>query len=178
MLDAVAATAIAKGLGNIETVRASAENLPFADAVFDFLGCRYSAHHWLNVEAGLREARRVLKAGSPAIFIDVYAPENPLFDTHLQTVELLRDTSHVRNYSIAEWMAMLARAGFAVGGCRTWRLRMHFQTWVERMATPKLYVDAIRALQDGAPGEVKAHFEIEEDGSFMLDMVMIEATAR
>jgi len=177
MLAAVAATAQSRGLTNVETVRTSAEKLPFADGAFDFLGCRYSAHHWQDVEAGLREARRVLKPGSTAVFIDVYAPGRPLFDTHLQSVELLRDTSHVRNYSISEWMAMLARAGFVIAGSRTWRLRMHFETWVARMATPPLYVEAIRALQQGAPDEVKAHFALEPDGSFLLDMVMLEATA-
>jgi ubiquinone/menaquinone biosynthesis C-methylase UbiE len=177
MLAVVAATAKSKGLNNVETVEASAEKLPFADGSFDFLGCRYTAHHWMNVEAGLREGRRVLKAGSPAVFIDVYASSKPLLDTHLQAVELLRDTSHVRDYSIGEWTTMLSRVGFDINATRTFRLRMHFKTWIERMATPPLYVQAIRALQDGAPAEVKAHFAIEPDGSFMLDMVMIEAVA-
>jgi hypothetical protein len=72
---------------------------------------------------------------------------------------------------------MLARAGFGINTSRTWRSRMHFKTWIERMATPPLYAQAIRALQDGAPAEVKSHFAIEPDGSFMLDMVMIEAVA-
>lgn len=177
MLSAVAATAKSKGLTNVETVRTSAEKLPFESGRFDFLGCRYSAHHWQDVEAGLREARRVLKTGSTAVFVDVYAPGRPLFDTHLQSIELLRDTSHVRNYSISEWSAMLARAGFVVGNSRTWRLRMQFDTWVARMATPKQYVETIRALQQGAPDEVKAHFALEPDGSFMLDMMMVEAVA-
>ena len=177
MLAVVAATAKSKGLTNVDTVEASSEKLPFDSGSFDFLGCRYSAHHWLNVEAGLREARRVLKAGSPAVFIDAYAPGKPLLDTHLQTVELLRDTSHVRNYSASEWVNMLTHAGFTVSACRTWQLHLHFQTWIERMATPPLYAQMIRALQEGAPAEVKSHFAIEPDGSFMLDILMVEAIA-
>ena len=177
MLAVVAATAKSKGLTNVDTVETSAEKLPFDNGTFDFLGCRYSAHHWLNVEAGLREARRVLKAGSPAVFVDAYAPGKPLLDTHLQTVELLRDTSHVRNYSVSEWVNMLAHAGFSVSACRTWQLHLHFQTWIDRMATPPHYAQTIRALQEGAPAEVKSHFAIEPDGSFMLDILMIEAVA-
>ena len=69
-----ARTAAEKGLANIETQQAPAENLPFADATFDFLGCRYSAHHWRDFVAGLREARRVLTKGATAVFIDAYAP--------------------------------------------------------------------------------------------------------
>ena len=177
MLEAVAATARNKGLGNVETCQASAEKLPFDDGRFDLLGCRYSAHHWRDVDAGLREARRVLKRGASAVFVDVYASASPLFDTHLQSVELLRDTSHVRNYSIAEWTEKLGRARFAVSSLRTWRVRMDYPVWIARMATPENLSAAIRALQQAAPAEVREHFAIEPDGSFMLDMAMIETTA-
>ena len=44
MLAAVAATARDRGIANIETCAAPAEQLPFADAWFDFLACRFSAH--------------------------------------------------------------------------------------------------------------------------------------
>lgn len=177
MLAAVAATAKSKGFGNIETVQTSAEKLPFADATFDMLGCRYSAHHWQDVDAGFREARRVLKPSATAVFVDCYAPAKPLLDTHLQSIELLRDTSHVRDYSISEWTGKLGRAGFAVNTLRTWRLRMDFPVWIARMATPQPLADAIRALQQTVPAEIREHFAIEPDGSFMLDIVMLETVA-
>jgi ubiquinone/menaquinone biosynthesis C-methylase UbiE len=177
MLAAVASKAASADLRNIETVEASAQDLPFEDESFDFLGCRYSAHHWFNVQQGLREARRVLKPGSKAIFIDVYSPGKPLLDTHLQAVELLRDTSHVRDYSVSEWTAMLAQADFAILATHTWKVRMDFAVWIARMATPPDLVAAIRAVQTAAPAEVRAHFEIEADGSFMLDVLMVETTA-
>ncbi|SEQ53156.1 hypothetical protein SAMN05216548_105138 [Faunimonas pinastri] len=101
----------------------------------------------------------------------------PLLDTYLQAVELLRDTSHARDYSAAEWQAALGRCGFEVRTCRTWQVRMDFPVWVARIRTPELHVAAIRALQAAASAEVRAHFAIEEDGSFMLDVVMIEAVA-
>ncbi|WP_442579016.1 class I SAM-dependent methyltransferase [Mesorhizobium sp. ASY16-5R] len=177
MLAAVRATALQKGLGNIETVQAPAEKLPFDDASFDFLGCRYSAHHWRDFVGGLRQARRVLKSGGRAVFIDAFASGQALFDTHLQAVELLRDTSHVRDYTAAEWIGALGRAGFALAGCRTWRLRMDFPTWTARMRTPDENARAIRILQSAASAETRAYFAIEADGSFLLDVLMIEATA-
>jgi SAM-dependent methyltransferase len=119
MLAAVAATAKERGLANIETARASAEKLPFPDGSFDFAATRYSAHHWHDFQGGLREARRVLKAGSRAAFIDAYSAGSALVDTHLQAVELTRDPSHVRDYSIAEWTAALALAGFRIDDLRT-----------------------------------------------------------
>jgi SAM-dependent methyltransferase len=177
MLAAVGATARKKGLGNIETVQAPAENLPFDDASFDFLGCRYSAHHWRDFEGGLRQARRVLKSGGRAVFIDAFASGQSLFDTHLQAVELLRDTSHVRDYTAAQWIGALGRSGFALAGCRTWRLRIDFPTWTARMRTPDENARAIRILQSAASVETRSFFAIEDDGSFLLDVLMIEATA-
>lgn len=177
MLAAVRATAQEKGLGNIETQAAPAEKLPFADAAFDFLGCRYSAHHWRDFVAGVREARRVLRTGATAVFIDAYAPGDALFDTHVQAVELLRDTSHVRDYTLAEWAAALEGAGFAVRAQRTWQLRMDYPVWIARMRTPEHCARAIRALQLAASAEVRAHFAVEADGSFRLDIMMTEVVA-
>ena len=147
MLAAVAATARQKGFANITTVETAAERLPFADANFDFLACRYSAHHWRDFAGGLRQARRVLKGGAPAVFIDAYAPGAALLDTHLQAVELLRDTSHVRDYSLGEWTAALGSASFAIMVCRTFRLRMDYPVWIARMRTPADQIKAIRALR-------------------------------
>jgi SAM-dependent methyltransferase len=177
MLAAVAETARKKGLGNIETAEAPAERLPFEDGMFDLVASRFSTHHWQDFEAGLREARRTLKRRGRAVFVDAYAPGQALFDTHLQAIELLRDHSHVRDYSCAQWLDSLARARFTIDSCRTWRLRMDFPVWIARMRTPEENVKAIRALQNAASRETKTHFAIESDGSFMLDVLMIEASA-
>jgi ubiquinone/menaquinone biosynthesis C-methylase UbiE len=177
MMEAVRDTARQRGLANIETCVAPAEDLPFEDASFDLLGCRFSAHHWRDFEAALREARRILKPGAPAVFIDVVSPGNAVFDTHLQAVELLRDPSHVRDYTEAEWTAALDRAGFRVRGTQKRRLRMDYRTWVERMRTPDLHRQAIRSLQQWASAETAQYFAIEPDGSFSIDTLQIEAFA-
>ena len=63
MLEAVAAEAGRRGLANLETRQGSVEALPWPDGAFDIVASRYSAHHWRDVGAGLREARRALKPG-------------------------------------------------------------------------------------------------------------------
>src|SRR5271155_4883489 len=83
MLAAVRASASARGLDNIETAEGPAEKLPFDAGVFDFVASRYSAHHWRDFRAGLREARRTLKRGGRAAVVDVHAPRPALFHTHL-----------------------------------------------------------------------------------------------
>lgn len=175
MTAAVAAEATRRGLGNVETCCAPAASLPLADAAFDMLACRFSAHHWHDVPVGLVEARRVLRPGGVAVFADVIAPPGAAADTHLQAVELLRDPSHARDYSETEWRAMLVRAGFAIGAVTFGRLRMDFAEWTTRMRTTPDRIAAIRALQALASSEVAHHFEIEQDGSFTIDTIVIEA---
>jgi len=175
MLQAVAEEVTARGLENVRTVEAVAEKLPFSDGEFDFLACRYSAHHWRDAGAGLAEARRVLKLGATAIFIDVLAPGLASADTHLQAVEVLRDASHARDYSENEWNSMLRHAGFDELNYSTSRLRLEFGSWTARMRTPVEMVNTIRQLQTNASKDVSDHFQIEADGSFTVDTVFIEA---
>jgi SAM-dependent methyltransferase len=177
MLDAVAATAAERGLTNITVRQAAAEKLPFPDASFDIVLCRFTTHHWQNMEAGLREARRVLKPGNRAVFIDVIAPADPVLDTHLQAIELLRDVSHVRDYTTAEWIAALARSGFAIEGITVRNLWMDFPVWTARTRTPATHVDAIRSLQVACPAIVREHFAITENGSFDLEVAAMVVRA-
>ncbi len=172
MLAVVAREAKARGLV-ISTQQAPAEALPFADASFDVVLSRYSAHHWRDFAAGLREAARVLRGDGVAAFADVVSPGAAALDTHLQSIEVLRDTSHVRNRSVAEWQAAAADAGLAAVSMRTARLRMAFANWVERSGTPPVRVAAIRALQEAASEAVARHFAIEPDGSFLLDTAVM-----
>jgi ubiquinone/menaquinone biosynthesis C-methylase UbiE len=177
MLETVLRTASERGLHNVSAQQSAAENLPFANDHFDIVLSRFSAHHWRDLDAGLREARRVLAPEGRAIFVDTVAPAVALFDSHLQTLELLRDASHVRNYTSSEWVAALARAGFEVTSVRPRRLRIEFASWIARTRTPALLADAIRFIQQNAPEEVRSRLGIEPDGSFQLDAIGFEAKA-
>jgi len=177
MLETVLRAASERGLHNITARQSAVESLPFANGEFDFVLTRFSAHHWRNLDAGLREARRVLTPNGRAMFIDSIASAVPLLDSHLQTMELLRDPSHVRNYTSPEWAAALARAGFEIVSMKPRKLRIEFAPWIARTRTPALLVEAIRAFQNNAPEEVRGRFSIELDGSFLLDAMAFEATA-
>jgi SAM-dependent methyltransferase len=175
MLSAVTEEARKRGFANLATRQGAVEALPFADASFDFMATRYSAHHWFDVPRALKEARRVLKPGGTLMAIDAVAPDNVVCDTFVQTIEMLRDPSHVRDYSVREWLAMLREAGFAPEEPVRRRIRLDYATWIARMQTPKVQADAIRALQAQAPAEVMRYFGIEPDGSYMLDTASVVA---
>jgi ubiquinone/menaquinone biosynthesis C-methylase UbiE len=175
MLETVAAEAHKRGLDNIVTKRGAAEALPCPSAAFDVVATRFSAHHWGAFADGLAQMRRVLKPDGLALFMDVVSPGVPLLDTWLQALELLRDPSHVRNASLDEWRATLASLGFAIEEVATYRLRLEFGAWIERMRTPDVHVAAIRSLQRRVSAEVKDYFAIEDDGSFTIDSALIVA---
>lgn len=168
MLATVRQAAAARGLPQIETVPGTADALPCADASFDLVASRYSAHHWLDVPRALAEMRRVVKPGGFVLIIDLLGEDQPLVDTHLQSIELLRDTSHVRDYGSREWHALLAAAGFTDIEQRRWPIRLEFAAWIQRMRTPAPLVAAIRMLLDGAPAEVQEALQIGADGSFTV----------
>lgn len=175
MLEAVRASAAERGLTNITTACGPVEALPFADGSFDFVASRFSAHHWRDVARGLAEARRVLAPGGSAVFVDVTAPELPLLDTFLQTIELLRDPSHVRDYAPSEWRALLEAAGFAVEGVTLRRLRLEFASWIARMRTPPARAAVIRALPAEMAADVRDYFELTPAGDFTVDTLEVLA---
>lgn len=178
MLGVVAAAAKEKGLSNICTQQGYAESLPFADETFDMVISRYSAHHWQDVGQALREIKRVLKPGGTAFLMDVMSPGEPVRDIWLQTVEALRDTSHVRNYSSGEWLTQVNEAGLITCDLVTDRLVLEFSSWIARMRTPDALSKAIRLYQESASQAVKAYFELQDDGSFTSDTVFIAAKKR
>jgi ubiquinone/menaquinone biosynthesis C-methylase UbiE len=178
MLEVVATEAAARGHSQIQTLQGAAERLPFADATFELVVSRYSAHHWQAVPRALSEAWRILVPGGTLIVIDVLAPEAPLMDTALQAIELLRDASHVRNYRESEWRAMFEAADFTRPEVDRWKLRLEFQPWVDRIATPAARVAAVKLVLDGLAAEASAYFALTSEYSFAIDAGWLQATAR
>ncbi|MNN42208.1 putative methyltransferase YcgJ [compost metagenome] len=118
---------------------------------------------------------RVLKPGGVVIVMDVMSPGHPVRDIWLQTVEALRDTSHVRNYSSGEWLSLMNDANLIADTVLTDRLPLAFSSWVARMRTPQVLIDAVRLYQQSASAEVQAYFALQQDGSFTSDTIMVEA---
>lgn len=175
MLALVENEAVRRNLMRITTQQGAAEELPFADASFDVVATRFSAHHWNDVGAAMREVCRVLKPNGTLVVIDVVAAENALFDTLLQAVEILRDASHIRDYRVSEWYAMLHAAGFDIIESDNWTLTMEFINWTKRMRTPELRVNAIRDVLVKASDEARQYFKVQSDCSFNIDVAWLEA---
>jgi SAM-dependent methyltransferase len=162
-----------RGIANVDFRQGDVEHLAFADATFDLVVSRFAAHHFPHPRRAVRELARVLKRGGALLLVDVISPDDPTTDTYLNAVELLRDTSHVRDHSIDQWRAMFAQAELSFEELGIWPLRLEFDAWVERMETPEPAVAQIRALFDVAPAEVRAALHIEADLTFSSPMALM-----
>lgn len=168
MLEQVERLAAERRISNLITELGDVEYLPFEDASFDRVVSRYSAHHWPHPAKALAEFKRVLKPGGQFILSDIVAAEDATLDTFLQTIELLRDPSHVRDHSISQWQRMFAEAGFTAEVLFTWDLPLDFDAWVTRMATPAANVAMLKSLFDGAPSEVRDAMDVQPNYRFQI----------
>jgi len=81
MLGAAEQNARKRGLANMSFQRVDVEDIPFDDASFDRVTCRFGIMFCPDAVGALREIRRVVKPGGRAAFV-VWAPaaENPMFN--------------------------------------------------------------------------------------------------
>jgi SAM-dependent methyltransferase len=70
-----------KGIANIEFREANAESLPFADASYDVLTCRFGIMFFPDLAKALGECFRVLKPGGRVAFVAWGIKEQPFFTT-------------------------------------------------------------------------------------------------
>jgi ubiquinone/menaquinone biosynthesis C-methylase UbiE len=84
MLDAARANAAAQGITNLEFRLADAESLPFGDAEFDRVTCRFGIMFFPNIPKAMAEIRRVLKpVGRICFAVFGSLEENPIFQVSL-----------------------------------------------------------------------------------------------
>jgi ubiquinone/menaquinone biosynthesis C-methylase UbiE len=179
MLEVAAGLARDRGLTNVRFQRADVLALPFADASFDLVTSRYSAHHYADPAKALTEAARVLRPGGRMLLVDTVAPEDSALDIFCNAFELLRDASHVRNCRLSEWLRLFDEAGFAARERYRMSIDIDAEAWVVRSQTPPHRVAALRDLFREATPAAGEFFRVSDDPwSFILPSVLIEATLR
>lgn len=178
MLETGRALAAERGLANLRFERGDAARLPFPDASFERVTSRHSAHHYSDPRAVLREVARVLRPGGTFLLVDAVAPENPAQDSFLNAFEILRDPSHVRDHTVAQWCEMLRAVGLEPSTLASFTIELDFAAWVERIGTSPAAITGLRALFDEAPDEVRGAFGIVGHGAydFRLELALIRGS--
>lgn len=120
-------------------VLGSAEDLPFAPNSFDVVACRVAAHHFEDIEKAVAEMVRV--SADRVIVVD-----NLFLDDRAEDADRLRDPSHVRNYTEAEWRELFEAAGLRIGELKRMPKPIEVEPWLERAGTPESDAEKVRDL--------------------------------
>ncbi len=190
MLEQVEGQVGERGLTNVSTKIADAEDLPFEDGAFNLVTSRIAPHHFPDIPKFIAEVARVLKPGGTFALVDNAAPDaltNPGLDADdlaraAQTYnrfEKIRDPSHNRAWTATEWIACVKAAGFEVAHTEFLPKKMSFRTWINNMSVPEDKVPGLLQMLEEAEPAFRAYAQPnrEDDGdtSFMIAELLLIA---
>jgi SAM-dependent methyltransferase len=131
---------------NITWLEGSSTDLPFSDGTFDCVVTRFSFHHFLEPLAALREMKRVAKTAGTVLVCDV-APAAAT-QAAFNHWEVLRDPSHARALTLAEFDTLGESTGLALRRKETCRLDCDLEELLSGSFPKPGDADRIRALFD------------------------------
>lgn len=180
MIGSARKLAAERGLSHVEFIVGDAARMPFADAGFDLVACRFAGHHLADPDAAVAEMARVLRPGGRILFADHIAPEDPDSDAYINRLDVLRDPSHVREWTVAQWQERFRRAGLQAVVLRSWDLRLDVSWWIGQSAPCEESRTKIDRMFRDANERIRETFHIEfaENGapaSFTLKCVLLDA---
>ncbi len=120
-------------------VLSTAEELPFADDSFDVVATRIAPHHFADVDAAMRELARVSRR-LVLVVDNLYRGED------VEQAERLRDPTHVRSYSEAEWRSFFERAGLDVDAVELFETTIDVEAWLARAGCAGAEAERVREL--------------------------------
>ena len=138
-----------------------AEELPFAGSSFDVVACRTAAHHFADVAAAVGEMARV--SADRVLIVDTVN-----MGEAVEKAETLRDPSHVRNYTEAEWRAFVSEVGLELAELCISSHAFDLDAWLKRTGC------------EGAEAELVVELlgDRVRDGRLTLDKIAIRAVKR
>ena len=138
-------TAKTERIENIDFVIGDAAELPFPDNSFDIVLSRLAFHHFPDINQPFAEMVRILKPSGKLVLIDMETEEEPLRKI-ADSIEKMRDSSHVRNLSQKEMFSLYRKHGMTVSCRETVRMPMILQNWLDHTKTPETIQSEIKTL--------------------------------
>jgi len=158
MLRAAMAFLTSSGLDAVSGVAADAESLPFATGSFDLVTCRIAPHHFPRPDRFVAEVARALEPGGRFALIDSTVPDGVL-GVFFNRFEKVRDPSHVRSLTIAEWTDLIRSSGLSLQPTESFRKRHDFDDWTARSrTTPEAKAELTEMMRSIGP-DAEEQFE-------------------
>jgi ubiquinone/menaquinone biosynthesis C-methylase UbiE len=153
-------------LSNVSWDRGEVTALPYEDAVFDIVTCRFAFHHFSEPLPVLREMRRVCRAGGRIVVADS-APAAEKADA-FNAMERMRDPSHTRAMPVEELRALFAEAGLPEPAVEQTRLALEVDGFLARSYPREGDEARIRELFENALTEDRLDVQPLRDGGKIL----------
>jgi ubiquinone/menaquinone biosynthesis C-methylase UbiE len=113
MLDEARRIAREKKIENVEFRAASAYALPFPDASFDIVTCRFAFHHLQEPARALAEMLRVCRGGGRIVLCDGVAPVDMVNAEAFNAMERFRDASTASFLPLVTLRDLFVQAGLS-----------------------------------------------------------------
>ncbi|MBS1707250.1 MAG: class I SAM-dependent methyltransferase [Armatimonadetes bacterium] len=179
MLDVVKAESVKRGLENVTTRLAAAEDMGFADGSVNGVASRLAAHHFTDVAAFVADAARSLVPGGWLLVVDTMSPEDNDVAQQVDAFERRRDPSHVWNLKASEWEALATRFGLVPQWHIVRRKPLDFADWTERMRVSDADTQALLESLENAENGFKDYMAPRREGGrlwFDLHEIAFAAT--
>lgn len=111
MLDEARKLATKSGVANVEWHKGDVYALPFDDASFDIVSCRFAVHHFEDPPSAFAEMVRVCRPGGRVVLCDAVVSGDPVKAAAFNRMERLRDPSTVEFRTLQYLMSLFADAG-------------------------------------------------------------------
>ncbi|MCU1696967.1 MAG: hypothetical protein JWR34_3030 [Mycobacterium sp.] len=171
----------AEGLHNLEFVRGAVANLPFSDMAFTLVATRFALHHLTDPREALAEMVRVCRPGGRVVVMDLAASTDPRIAERQDSIERLRDQSHVEMPARGVVRRWLQELELEVEGVAEREIDRPLQAWLEQAMTSRPAAALVREaftveLTGGAETGMRPH--LGADGTLWFHQLWEVTTAR
>lgn len=150
------------GVENVTFREADAEDLPFPSGSFTILTCRIAPHHFPDVPRSLQEFHRVLRRRvGRMVIIDTLLPEDSEIAEFYQTMEKMRDPTHIQAFTEKQWAEMIEGADFEVRKVAVFSKTHDFKSWAKRGGLEGEKLNELNQFFIDAPDKIHDYFQIE-----------------
>lgn len=167
------------GLTNIDFLLSDVESLPFPDAAFDIVSCRFAFHHFPNPKKALNEMQRVCRGR--IVLVDGVSSEDREKSIFHNEIEKMRDPSHVRINALSEIKNMFEEIGAVIKDISHWDIPQDFEEWIRRAGTDEAKIrDIKRMMEESLADDVTGLRAKIEKGrlGFTYDTIILIAEVR